>query len=132
MGFFDFFTSDIAIDLGTANTLVIHKDRIVVDQPSIIAMNKITGKVMAIGTEAMQMHEKTHDNIKTIRPLKDGVIADFTAAEQMIRGMIKMIHKSGSLFAPAREVDAPVVNISRELGWAYLKGFEHGLFDFAY
>ena len=104
MGFFDFFTSDIAIDLGTANTLVIHKDRIVVDQPSIIAMNKITGKVMAIGTEAMQMHEKTHDNIKTIRPLKDGVIADFTAAEQMIRGMIKMIHKSGSLFAPSHRM----------------------------
>jgi rod shape-determining protein MreB len=91
MGLFDFFTSDIAIDLGTANTLIIHKDKIVVDEPSIIALDKMTGKVRAIGREAMQMHEKTHENIKTIRPLKDGVIADFHAAEHMIRGMIKMI-----------------------------------------
>jgi len=94
MGLFDFFTSDIAIDLGTANTLIIHKDKIVVDEPSIIAIDKNTNKVLAIGKEAMQMHEKTHDNIKTIRPLKDGVIADFHAAEHMIRGMIKMIDTS--------------------------------------
>lgn len=91
MGLFDFFTSDIAIDLGTANTLIIHKDKIVVDEPSIIAIDNTTNKVLAIGREAMMMHEKTHDNIKTIRPLKDGVIADFHAAEHMIRGMIKMI-----------------------------------------
>ncbi|MDH5604520.1 MAG: rod shape-determining protein [Cyclobacteriaceae bacterium] len=90
MGLFDFFSSDIAIDLGTANTLIIYKDQIVVDEPSIIAIDKNTNKVIAIGREAMQMHEKTHDHIKTIRPLKDGVIADFHAAEQMIRGMIKM------------------------------------------
>lgn len=94
---FDFFTSDIAIDLGTANTLIIYKDKIVVDEPSIIALNKISGKVLAIGREAMQMHEKTHEDIKTIRPLKDGVIADFHAAEHMIRGMIKMID-SGKKF----------------------------------
>ncbi len=94
MGLFDFFTSDIAIDLGTANTLIIHKDKIVVDEPSIIAIDKNTNKVLAIGREAMQMHEKTHENIKTIRPLKDGVIADFHAAEHMIRGMIKMIDNS--------------------------------------
>ena len=62
MGLFDFFTSDIAIDLGTANTLIIHKDKIVVDEPSIIAIDKNTNKVLAIGTEAMQMHEKTHVN----------------------------------------------------------------------
>ncbi|MCE7995903.1 MAG: rod shape-determining protein [Roseivirga sp.] len=91
MGFFDFLTSDIAIDLGTANTLIIHKDKIVVDEPSIIAIDKTTKKVLAIGREAMNMHEKTHENIKTIRPLKDGVIADFEAAELMIKGMIKMI-----------------------------------------
>ncbi len=95
MGLFDFFTSDIAIDLGTANTLIIHKDKIVVDEPSIIAMDKITNKVRAVGREAMQMHEKTHENIKTIRPLKDGVIADFTAAEHMIRGLIKMVDGGG-------------------------------------
>ncbi|MGB3617840.1 MAG: rod shape-determining protein [Catalinimonas sp.] len=105
MGFFDFFSSEIAIDLGTANTLIIYKDKIVVDEPSIIAIDKSTGKVLAIGKRAMQMHEKTHENIKTIRPLKDGVIADFTAAEQMIRGMIKMIsiNKMG-LFAPSHRM----------------------------
>lgn len=91
MGLFDLFTSDLAIDLGTANTLIIHKDKIVVDEPSIIALDKVTGKVRAVGREAMQMHEKTHENIKTIRPLKDGVIADFHAAEHMIRGLIKMV-----------------------------------------
>ena len=99
MGLFDFFTSDIAIDLGTANTLIINKDKIVVDEPSIIAIDKNTNKVLAIGTEAMQMHEKTHENIKTIRPLTDGVIADFHAAEHMIRGMIKMID-SGKKWLP--------------------------------
>ena len=99
MGLFDFFTSDIAIDLGTANTLIINKDKIVVDEPSIIAIDKNTNKVLAIGSEAMQMHEKTHENIKTIRPLKDGVIADFHAAEHMIRGMIKMID-SGKKWLP--------------------------------
>jgi rod shape-determining protein MreB len=104
MGLFDFFTSDIAIDLGTANTLIIHKDKIVVDEPSIVALNKNTNKVIAIGKQAMQMHEKTHDTIKTIRPLKDGVIADFTAAEQMIRGMIKMIYKGSSWFSPSHRM----------------------------
>jgi len=98
MGLFDFFSSDIAIDLGTANTLIIYKDKIVVDEPSIIAIDKNTNKVLAIGKVAMQMHEKTHENIKTIKPLKDGVIADFYAAEQMIRGMIKMIDTKRRLF----------------------------------
>jgi rod shape-determining protein MreB len=101
MGFFDIFSSDIAIDLGTANTLIITKDKVVVDEPSIIAIDKNTNKVLAIGREAMQMHEKTHDNIKTIRPLKDGVIADFHAAEHMIRGMIKMIDGQNKRLFPA-------------------------------
>ena len=91
MGIFDFLTNNIAIDLGTANTLIIQNDKVVVDEPSIIAMDRMSGKILAIGREAMMMHEKTHENIKTIRPLKDGVIADFHAAEHMIRGMIKMI-----------------------------------------
>jgi len=98
MGLLDIFSSDIAIDLGTANTLIIHKDKIVVDEPSIIAIDKNTNKVLAIGREAMKMHEKTHENIKTIRPLKDGVIADFHAAEHMIRGMIKMIDNGRKFF----------------------------------
>lgn len=104
MGFFDLFTSDLAIDLGTANTLILHKGKIVVDEPSIIAIDKNTDKVIAIGKKAMQMHEKTHDNIKTIRPLKDGVIADFHAAEHMIRGMIKMIDTSSKFFTPSHRM----------------------------
>lgn len=101
MGLFDFFSSDIAIDLGTANTLIINKEKIVVDEPSIIAIDKNTNKVLAIGQRAMQMHEKTHENIKTIRPLKDGVIADFHAAEHMIRGMIKMIDANSKKIFPS-------------------------------
>lgn len=92
MRLLNFLYNDIAVDLGTANTLIIQNGNIVVDEPSIIAIDKNTNKLIAVGREAMQMHEKTHDNIKTIRPLKDGVIADFNAAEQMIRGMIKMIN----------------------------------------
>lgn len=104
MGLFDLFTSDLAIDLGTANTLILHKGRIVVDEPSIIAIDRNTDKVIAIGKKAMQMHEKTHENIKTIRPLKDGVIADFHAAEHMIRGMIKMIDTGGRFFTPSHRM----------------------------
>ena len=92
MGFFDFLTQEIAIDLGTANTLIIHNDKVVVDEPSIVAMDRRSGKVIAVGKQAMQMHGKTHEDIKTVRPLKDGVIADFEAAEHMIKGMIKMIN----------------------------------------
>ena len=91
MGFFDLFTEDIAIDLGTANTLIIHKDKVVVDAPSIVAMDRVTGEILAVGHQAMQMHGKTHEQIKTIRPLKDGVIADFVASEKMIRELIKSI-----------------------------------------
>ena len=90
MGLFDFFVDRIAIDLGTANTLIIHKDKVVVNEPSIIAIDRASNKVISVGREAMQMHEKTHERIKTIRPLKDGVIADFHAAEWMIRSMIRI------------------------------------------
>jgi rod shape-determining protein MreB len=91
MGFFDFMTEDIAIDLGTANTLIIHNDKVVIDSPSIVARDRVTGKIIAVGKEANQMQGKTHENIKTIRPLKDGVIADFDASEQMIKMFIKSI-----------------------------------------
>ena len=104
MGLFSFLTSDIAIDLGTANTLIMHNDHIVVDQPSIIAIDKSTGKVLAIGHQAMQMYGKTNENIKTIRPLKDGVIADFTAAELMIRGFVKLIATERKLFAASHRM----------------------------
>ena len=91
MGFFDFMTEDIAIDLGTANTLIIHNDKVVIDSPSIVARDRVTGKIIAVGKEANMMQGKTHENIKTIRPLKDGVIADFDASEQMITMFIKSI-----------------------------------------
>lgn len=101
MGLFNFFSQEIAIDLGTANTLIIYNDKVVVDEPSIVAIDRKSEKVIAVGRRAMQMHEKTHDNLRTIRPLKDGVIADFQAAEAMIRGMIKMINPNKRLFNPS-------------------------------
>ncbi len=91
MGFFDFLTEDIAFDLGTANTLIIHNDKVVVDAPSIVARDRTTGKIIAVGREAAMMQGKTHENIKTIRPLKDGVIADFDASEKMINMFINDI-----------------------------------------
>jgi len=101
MGLFSFLTKEIAIDLGTANTIIINNDKVVVDEPSIVAIERSSGKVIAVGKKAMLMHGKTHENIKTIRPLKDGVIADFQSAEYMIREMIKMINTRKTLFPPA-------------------------------
>jgi len=100
MGIFSLFTQEYAIDLGTANTIIIYNDKVVVDEPSIVAIEQTTGRLVAIGEKARQMHGKTHMNIKTVRPLKDGVIADFNAAEQMIRGMIKMVNRKTQFFAP--------------------------------
>lgn len=104
MSLFSFLTQEIAIDLGTANTIIIHNDKIVVDEPSIVALDRNSGKLIAIGERARQMHGKTHDNIHTVRPLRDGVIADFNAAEQMIRGMIKMINSKPRLVPPALKI----------------------------
>ena len=102
MAFFDFWYESIAIDLGTANTLIIHNDKVVVDSPSIVAIDKKTEKIIAVGTEASLMQGKTHENIKTIRPLKDGVIADFNASEQMIGLLIKSIPAlNKKFFTPA-------------------------------
>ncbi len=100
MGLFTL-SQELAIDLGTANTLIIHNDKVVVDEPSIVALDVHSGKLMAIGQRARQMHEKTNPNIKTIRPLKDGVIADFNATELMLKGLIKKVKMNGSLFAPS-------------------------------
>ena len=101
---FSFFTQELAIDLGTANTIIIYNDKIVVDEPSIVAMDRTTGKLIAIGRQARQMQGKTHEHIYTVRPLRDGVIADFDAAEQMIRSMIKLINKRSRLFKPALRI----------------------------
>lgn len=98
---FSFLTQKLAIDLGTANTIIIHNDKIVVDEPSIVAIDQNTGKPLAIGKTARMMQGKTHENIKIIRPLRDGVIADFNAAEQMVRGMIKMINPQNKFFMPS-------------------------------
>ena len=84
MKLFSFFTQELAIDLGTANTLIMSDGKGGVDEPSIVAIDRRTGETIAVGNKAMQMHEKTHENIKTVRPLRDGVIADFQAAENMI------------------------------------------------
>ena len=100
MGLFSF-TQEIAMDLGTANTIIICNGKVVVDAPSVVALDRRTDKVLAVGEKARQMHGKTHENIRTIRPLRDGVIADFYAAEQMIRGMIKMINPKNRWFSPS-------------------------------
>ncbi|MFC6859864.1 rod shape-determining protein [Zunongwangia atlantica] len=102
MGFFDFLIEEIAIDLGTANTLIIHNDKVVVDSPSIVARDRTSGKITAVGKEAAMMQGKTHENIKTIRPLKDGVIADFDASEKMLTMFIKEIPAlKRKMFTPA-------------------------------
>jgi rod shape-determining protein MreB and related proteins len=100
MGWFSF-QQELAIDLGTANTIIIHNDKVVVNEPSIVAFDTKSGKLIAIGERARQMHGKTHDNIKVVRPLRDGVIADFDAAEQMIRGLIKMINRGNRFYTPS-------------------------------
>lgn len=90
-GFMDWLYTDIAIDLGTANTLIYAKGQgIVLNEPSIVAINS-QDQPVAVGHEARLMHEKTHKSIRTVRPLRDGVIADFEVAEMMIRGMIKKV-----------------------------------------
>lgn len=101
MGLFSFLNQELAIDLGTANTIIIKNDKVVVDEPSIVAIDTKTQKLFALGEKARQMHGKTHENIKTIRPLRDGVIADFNAAELMLRGMIKMASSKNNLITPA-------------------------------
>jgi rod shape-determining protein MreB len=102
MGLFSFFTKEIAVDLGTANTLIIYKDQIVVNEPSIIAINRTTGKLMAVGEKALMMQGRTHEDIKVIRPLKDGVIANFQSVELMIIEFLRMMNaKQNTLFPPS-------------------------------
>ena len=103
MGLFSF-TQEIAMDLGTANTIIITNGKIVVDEPSVVALDRRTEKMIAVGEKAKLMHEKTHENIRTIRPLRDGVIADFYACEQMMRGLIKQVNTRNHLFSPSLRV----------------------------
>ena len=114
MGFFSL-TQDIAMDLGTANTIITSNGRIVVDEPSVVAMDKQSNKMIAVGTKAKMMHEKTHENIRTCRPLRDGVIADFNACEQMMRGLIKMANSGRHLFTPSLRMVIGVPSGSTEV-----------------
>ena len=98
---FRFLNQELAMDLGTANTVIFQNDQIALDEPSIVAIDNQTGKCIALGQKAKLMHEKTNPGIKTVRPLRDGVIADFNAAEMMIRGFIRQVNsRHKSLFAP--------------------------------
>lgn len=114
MGLFSL-TQEIAMDLGTANTIIIHNDKIVVDEPSVVALDRRTDKLIALGEKARQMYGKTHENIRVIHPLRDGVIADFYAAELMIRGMIKMINKKPRVFSPSLKMVVCIPSGSTEV-----------------
>jgi rod shape-determining protein MreB and related proteins len=114
MGLFSF-TQEIAIDLGTANTIIIYNDKIVVDEPSVVALDKRTDRLIAIGEKARQMQGKENEGIRTVRPLRDGVIADFYAAELMIRGMIKMIPTKNHLFSPTLKMVVCIPSGSTEV-----------------
>lgn len=103
------------MDLGTANTIVINDDKIVVDEPSVVALDRNSNKMIAVGERAKLMYEKTNDNIRVIRPLRDGVIADFYACEQMMRGLIKMVHTGNRLFSPSLRMVIGVPSGSTEV-----------------
>ena len=114
MGFFSF-TQDISMDLGTANTIIISDGKIVVDEPSVVALDAATNKMRAVGERAKLMYEKSNSNIRVIRPLRDGVIADFNACEQMMRGFIKMVHTGNHLFSPSLRMVIGVPSGSTEV-----------------
>src|SRR6476659_6562224 len=99
---------DMAVDLGTANTLVYVRGRgVVLDEPSVVAMNTATGEILAVGAEAKRMIGRTPDSITAIRPLKDGVIADFEATEQMLRFFIQRVHRRRYFAKPRLVVCVP-------------------------
>ena len=102
MSFFSVFAPDLAIDLGTANTLIALKSKgVVLNEPSIVAFDRNTKKIVAIGNEAREMLGRTHQEIRTIRPMRDGVIADFEIAEGMLREFIKKINAG---WLPSRRI----------------------------
>ena len=113
---FNFLNQQLAIDLGTANTVIFQNDQIVLDEPSIVAINNNTGKCIALGKRAKLMHERGNPGMKTVRPLRDGVIADFQAAEMMIRGFIKEVNsKHRSIFSPNLKVVVGIPSGSTEV-----------------
>ena len=113
---FSFLNQELAIDLGTANTVIYQNGQIVLDEPSIVAIDNNNGKCLALGQRAKLMHEKVNPGIRTVRPLRDGVIADFNAAEMMIRGFIKQVgSKHHSLFTPNLKVVIGIPSGSTEV-----------------
>lgn len=113
---FSFLTQELAMDLGTANTVIFQDDQIVLDEPSIVAIDNNTGKCAAIGHKAKLMHERNNPTIKTVRPLRDGVIADFNAAEMMIRGFIHQVNSNRkSLFTPNLKIVVGIPSGSTEV-----------------
>ena len=106
---------EIAMDLGTANTIIICDGKIVVDEPSVVALDRRTERMIAVGDKAKMMYEKTNPDIRTIRPLRDGVIADFNACEQMMRGLIRMVHSGNRLFSPSLKMVIGVPSGSTEV-----------------
>ena len=114
MGLFSF-TQEIAIDLGTANTIITCNDKIVVDEPSVVAISMADNKMVAVGRKAQQMIGRGGNMVRTVRPLKDGVIADFYACEMMIRGMIKLIPRQSKLFSPQLRMVVGIPSSSTEV-----------------
>ncbi len=105
---FSFFSNDLAIDLGTANTVVYAKSKgVVLNEPSIVAINKVTNRVEAVGRDAKEMLGRTPGNIVAIRPMKDGVIADFDTTEQMLKYFIKKAHNRDYLISPRIVIGVP-------------------------
>lgn len=103
------------MDLGTANTIIMHNDKIVVNEPSIVALDNRTDKMVAVGNQAKMMYEKTNKDIRVVRPLKNGVIADFDACEQMMRGLIGMVDTGRRLFSPSLKMVIGVPSGSTEV-----------------
>lgn len=102
------FSNDLAVDLGTANTLVFVKDRgVVCNEPSVVAIMKDTGKVIAVGAEAQRMLGKTPANIIAMRPLKEGVIADFDKTGEMLKYFIRKVHNRKSFISPRIVIGVP-------------------------
>ncbi len=108
MGLFDFVSNDIGIDLGTANTLVFVRGQgIVLNEPSVVAVEKVSGKVLAVGSAAKEMLGRTPGEISAVRPLKDGVIADFEISEKLLSDFIKRVIKHKYLIKPRIVISVP-------------------------
>ncbi|MBR6856252.1 MAG: rod shape-determining protein [Bacteroidaceae bacterium] len=114
MGLFSL-TQELSMDLGTANTIIMHNDKIVVNEPSIVALDNRTDKMVAVGNQAKMMYEKTNKDIRVVRPLRNGVIADFDACEQMMRGLIGMVDTGRRLFSPSLKMVIGVPSGSTEV-----------------